>query len=118
MRRLLLIVFCGLACGLTLAAQQTRYAGRPLANALRDLESRGLRLIYSDDVVRPDMIVKNEPRATEPRRILDELLREHALAEIVVTPGRSRSLRLHRRLRRRNHVHDCSSTAFPSGSAT
>lgn len=56
-----------------------RYAGRPLADALRDLESRGLRLIYSDDVVTPSMIVKQEPRATAPRRILDELLREHRL---------------------------------------
>lgn len=57
-----------------------RYAGRPLVDALRDLESRGLRLVYSDDVVTRDMIVKSEPRATEPRRVLDELLREHRLA--------------------------------------
>lgn len=56
-----------------------RYAGRPLADALRELESQGLRLVYSDDVVTAAMIVKNEPRATEPRRVLDELLREHAL---------------------------------------
>jgi TonB dependent receptor/TonB-dependent Receptor Plug Domain len=55
------------------------YANRPLAAALRELESRGLKLVYSDDVVRPDMIVRAEPRATEPRRILDELLREHGL---------------------------------------
>jgi len=58
------------------------YAGHPLADALRDLESKGLRLVYSDDVVRPDMIVKSEPRSTEPRRVLDELLREHHLAAV------------------------------------
>lgn len=75
MRKLLIV----LACALSLAGQQPRYAGRPLAEALRDLEARGLRLIYSDDVVRAGMIVRNEPRATEPRRILDELLREHRL---------------------------------------
>jgi len=56
-----------------------RYAGRPLVDALHDLESRGLRLVYSDDVVTPDMIVSTEPRATEPRRVLDEILREHSL---------------------------------------
>jgi hypothetical protein len=63
----------------TLDAAQFRFAGQPLGNALRELESRGLRLIYSDDVVRSDMIVREEPRATQPRRILDELLREHGL---------------------------------------
>jgi TonB dependent receptor/TonB-dependent Receptor Plug Domain len=52
------------------------YAGRPLAEVLRELP---LRLIYSDDVVTPSMIVKTEPRATAPRPLLDELLREHGL---------------------------------------
>jgi len=55
------------------------YAGHPLAAALRDLESKGLRLVYSEDVVTRDMVVTSEPRATEPRAILDELLREHRL---------------------------------------
>jgi hypothetical protein len=63
----------------TLHAAQYRFAGRPLAVALRELQSRGLRLIYSDDVVTSNMIVRAEPRATQPRKILDELLREHAL---------------------------------------
>lgn len=73
-RTILAVVVC-----LVAAAAQARYAGRPLAEALHDLESKGLRLIYSTDVVRPDMVVHAEPRATEPRRILDELLREHQL---------------------------------------
>lgn len=55
------------------------YAGHPLVEALHDLEGKGLRLVYSEDVVTRDMIVKSEPRATEPRRVLDELLREHRL---------------------------------------
>jgi hypothetical protein len=63
----------------TTAIAAQRYAGRPLLDALRDLETRGLRLVYSDDVVTRDMIVKSEPQATEPRRVLDELLREHQL---------------------------------------
>lgn len=65
-----------LLCAVTAHA---KYAGRPLAAALRDLQSRGLKLIYSDDIVRPDMIVRVEPRQTAPRRVLDELLREHHL---------------------------------------
>lgn len=84
MRRLVLIF----ACAVTVFAQQPRYAGKPLAQALRDLESRGLQLIYSDDLVRADMIVKKEPRATKPRQILEELLREHRL-RVKNGPGRS-----------------------------
>jgi hypothetical protein len=60
-------------------ALRGRYAGRPLAEALRDLERKGLRLIYSNDVVRPEMIVGSDPRSSEPRRALDELLHEHHL---------------------------------------
>ena len=53
--------------------------GRSLAEALHILEGRGLQLIYSNDVVRPEMIVGIEPKSTEPRQMLDELLREHHL---------------------------------------
>ncbi|HYI11769.1 MAG TPA: TonB-dependent receptor [Thermoanaerobaculia bacterium] len=67
-----------LLLALPLVAQQ-RFAGKPLTDALRELQARGLRLIYSDDVVTPAMRVVTEPRAVEPRKILDELLREHAL---------------------------------------
>jgi hypothetical protein len=63
----------------TLHAAQFRFAGRPLVDALRELQSRGLRLIYSDDVVTTAMMVRDEPRATQPRKILDELLHEHSL---------------------------------------
>ena len=76
-RRALLV--CSLIATTTLHAAPYRFAGRPLAEALRELQSRGLRLIYSDDVVTSNMIVRAEPRATQPRKILDELLREHAL---------------------------------------
>ena len=63
----------------TATAQPTSLRGRSLAEALHVLEGRGLRLIYSTDVVRPEMIVGIEPRSTEPRQMLDELLREHHL---------------------------------------
>lgn len=56
------------------------YAGRPLEEALLDLEARGLRLLFSDRVVRPEMRVEREPAASAPREVLDELLRPHGLA--------------------------------------
>jgi TonB dependent receptor/TonB-dependent Receptor Plug Domain len=77
MRRTLIAIALLFAAALAQAAP--RYAGRPLLDALRDLEARGLRLVYTDAVVTPDLMVKNEPQATEPRRVLDELLREHSL---------------------------------------
>jgi hypothetical protein len=62
-----------------IAAAERRYAGRPLVDALRGLESQGLRLIYSDDVVPAQAIVKEEPRASDARKVLDELLAPHSL---------------------------------------
>ena len=69
----------GVALLMIAASAQARYAGRPLIDALHDLESKGLHLIYSNDVVRPDMFVRAEPRAVDARGILDELLREQHL---------------------------------------
>lgn len=79
MIRRLFAVFILIFAVTALHAAQYRFAGRPLAEGLRELQSRGLRLIYSDDVVTSAMIVRTEPRSTRPRQILDELLREHAL---------------------------------------
>jgi hypothetical protein len=55
------------------------WSGRPLVDALRELERRGLHLIYSSEVIQMEMTVRGEPHATEPRAILDELLREQHL---------------------------------------
>lgn len=56
-----------------------RYAGRPLAEALQDLRSRGLNLIYSSDLVRPDMVVLSEPTATSLHKMLQQILGPHGL---------------------------------------
>jgi len=78
--RIVLAVLCLFAISAaTASAQAISLRGRSLAEALHILEGRGLRIIYSTDVVRPEMIVGIEPRATEPRKLLDELLREHRL---------------------------------------
>ncbi len=70
------VVMC-VMCG----AAQTggRYAGRPLAGVLQDLRSRGLNVVFSSELVRPEMVVRSEPASTEPRAILDEVLEPHGL---------------------------------------
>ena len=70
-----------------------RFLGQSLAEALRTLERDGLRLVYTDRLVTPDLRVLEEPQASDPRRILDELLRPHGLTVqdadgvLVVVPG-------------------------------
>ncbi len=55
------------------------YDGMRLAEALARLQSEGLKIIYSSDLVRPAMLVTEAPKATWPREILDELLAPHGL---------------------------------------
>ncbi len=55
-------------------ADPSRYAGRPLFGVLDELSARGLRLIYSSDLVRPDMIVAVEPPARRLRKVLEQIL--------------------------------------------
>jgi hypothetical protein len=59
-----------------------RYAGRPLADVLRDLQSRGLSVVFSSELVRPEMRVATEPTSTTPRKILDEVLEPHQLRAV------------------------------------
>lgn len=51
-----------------------RYAGRPLITALEDLRARGLNLVFSSDLVRPDLIVETEPPIAAPRQVLNRIL--------------------------------------------
>ncbi len=57
-----------------------QYAGRRLADALKILQTRGLRLVFSSEIVTPEMRVAVEPRATSARKVLDELLQPHDLS--------------------------------------
>jgi len=59
--------------------QEPSLAGRPLSDVLSVLQSRGLSIVYSDVLVRPDMVVEREPRSSDPRAILREILEPHAL---------------------------------------
>src|SRR5262245_6466836 len=61
-------------------AQPPAYAGRLLADVLRELQSQGLKLVYSSELVHPGMRVTSEPRIDKPRRMLEAMLKPHGLA--------------------------------------
>src|SRR5262245_565485 len=63
--------------GQTSAAPQL--AGLTLADALRAIEARGIRMVFADDLVRPEMRVRAEPRSTALPHIVDEILKPHGL---------------------------------------
>jgi len=48
--------------------------GRHLVDVLAELRARGLPLVYSTAVVRPDLVLSIEPRAQDARSLLDEVL--------------------------------------------
>ena len=63
-----------------------QYAGRPLGDVLRELQATGLNIVFSSEIVRPIMKVLAEPKAVQPRTILDEILRPHGL-QVQSAPG-------------------------------
>ena len=65
--------------GATDSGQRPGWLGRPLTEALRELQSRGLVIVFTSRLVRPDMQVVAEPVSRDPRRILDEILAPHGL---------------------------------------
>jgi hypothetical protein len=69
-----------LALALAAPAVAADYQGRPLGEALLSLQRQGLTIVFTSELVRPEMKVIAEPTAREPRRILDEILAPHGLA--------------------------------------
>lgn len=63
------------ACAWTAVAEP-----RPLAEALRELVRAGLEVIWSEELVRPELTVVREPAASDPVERLRELLAPHGLA--------------------------------------
>ena len=88
LRRMTVLVFVcwagWVATGVTASASGTKYANRPLGDVLRELQATGLNIVFSSEIVRPIMKVLTEPKAVQPRTILDEILRPHGLQ---VRPG-------------------------------
>jgi hypothetical protein len=61
------------------AADSKKIAGRPLADVLKSLQTRGLPIVFSSNIVTADMRVQVEPRAARLRDQLDEILAPHGL---------------------------------------
>lgn len=74
-----LMVIGGLILAEAVTNAQGRYAGRPLEVVLRELQSAGLRIVFSSEIVSPGLRVLVEPRASRLRDVLDELLKPHHL---------------------------------------
>lgn len=79
------------------AAAGPPYEGRPLREVLAELEEGGLALVYSSDLVRPEMRVREEPAAGSIQDMLDELLRPHRLAPAIGPRGRILIVRMEAR---------------------
>ncbi len=69
-------------------ATTRRFRGSSLTEALLELESSGLRVVFSSQLVRPEMRVELEPRPGPPSRILAEILAPHGLRAVTATGGR------------------------------
>ncbi len=84
--RLLLLAWLGAsAAGVSLAAdepQPSRFKGLSLSAALANLQRSGLKVLFSTELVRPDMIVTREASGRVPYEILEELLAPHGLRSI------------------------------------
>ncbi len=61
------------------AGHASGYRGDRLIDALGDLQAKGMRVLYSSDLVDPEMMVEREPTASSLHRILDQLLGPHGL---------------------------------------
>lgn len=62
-------------------------AGAPLDAALGALAARGVPLVWSTLVVRPELVVLAPPAATAPRAQLDQLLAPHGLVAVAGAGG-------------------------------
>jgi hypothetical protein len=61
------------------AQDSGRFAGRPLAEVLADLQTEGLQIVFSSAVVTPTMVVEEEPHGDDPRSILDHVVKPFGL---------------------------------------
>jgi TonB dependent receptor-like, beta-barrel/TonB-dependent Receptor Plug Domain len=60
-------------------AEAKRYAGRTVADVLKELQATSLKIIFSSERVPPALRVVREPRATNARDIALEILEPHGL---------------------------------------
>ncbi|MGH8238714.1 MAG: TonB-dependent receptor plug domain-containing protein, partial [Steroidobacteraceae bacterium] len=70
----------------TTGAHAFEFADQPMEAALRELEARGLSILYSSDLIKPGMRVQQAPSAPTPRLLLEEIVRPHGI-RVVEGPG-------------------------------
>jgi hypothetical protein len=75
----LLIATLTLNATVTAVQEPTQYVGMSLGDALRVLQGRGLRIVFTSAAVTPDLRVRVEPKRRTPRQQLEELLAPHGL---------------------------------------
>jgi len=55
-------------------------AGRTIADVLRELQAKGVKVVFSSELVTPELRVRATPRAERPRALIAEILAPHRLA--------------------------------------
>ncbi len=81
-RALLLAVAVGLCLVRPLPVLADGFRHLTLEQALQRLQDRGLSILYSSDLIQPWMQVREEPAASEPRAILEEILRPYGVKAV------------------------------------
>jgi outer membrane receptor protein involved in Fe transport len=79
---LLPAITAGLILGWPGGARAEEFRDLTLEQALERLEQRGLTILYSSDLVQPWMRVQAEPRASDDRDILQEILQPYGVAVV------------------------------------
>jgi hypothetical protein len=75
------LILCVLLARVTDAAGAgDQFRGRLLSEALHTLQSRGLRIVFSSEIVTRELRVGAEPRSKAPLEILQEILTPHGLS--------------------------------------
>lgn len=72
--------------GATTVALGFEFTDKSLEAAIEELEARGLSILYSSDLVKPDMRVLKAPSARAPRALLEEIVRTHGI-RVAEGPG-------------------------------
>jgi hypothetical protein len=70
-----------------LQAPQLNLAGKPLAEALREIQTQGVTIIFTEELVRPDMKVREQPKSARLTDIVNEILAPHGLTTRVGENG-------------------------------
>jgi hypothetical protein len=60
-------------------APQLSLAGKSLAQALQEIQAQGITIVWSPDLVRPDMKVREQPKSTRPADVVNEILAPYGL---------------------------------------